>query len=172
MRCICSFVLFYAALNIVVAEDEWIDIKKKDLCPALHEEAVCTDHFINFDKVAEQIEKMGSKKIISDKQAKKGEDASKCGDPLKKAFCSSDAKAFCLEDKTTGDDSAERSVCNELYQKCPSVSSKPSLKYTEECVQYLKRQYSDITCKSVVDFEKGGCPKPTRKVGKFKKCIA
>lgn len=171
MRRVCLFVLFSAALNVVVAEeDEWIDIKKKDLCPALHEEAICTDHFINFDEVAKQIEKMGSKDTISNDQAEAGVDASKCGDPLKKAFCSSDAKALCLEDKTPGDDTAERRVCKQLYQTCPSVSSKPSLNYTNKCVRYLKREFSDLTCKTADNFiNEGGCPKPeqTRKVGKF-----
>ena len=167
MKCAVLFVLFYSALNAVLAEDDWIDIKKKDLCPALHEEAVCTKKLVNFDDVAKQIEKLALKDTISDDQAEIGTDASYCGDPLQKAFCSSDAKAMCLEDKTSGDDSAERRVCNELYKKCPSLSSQPSLDYTKECAQYLKREFSDITCKTVDDFKEGSCPKPTRKVCKY-----
>ena len=110
MRCASLFVLFYSALNAVLAEDDWIDIKKKDLCPVLHEEAVCTEKLLNFDEVAKQIEKLASKDTISDDQAEIGTDASDCGDPSQKAFCLSDAKAMCLEDKTSIDDSAERRV--------------------------------------------------------------
>ena len=146
-------------------DDEWISIKKSDLCPALHKEAVCTDDLIKFNEVADEIRKLGEKGTISDDQADAGQKASYCGDPLKKALCSSDASPLCLEDRTSGDDSAERRVCTELYRTCPSISNQPSLKYTEECARYLKREFSDLTCTTVgADFKEGACPRPTRKV--------
>lgn len=165
MRCsVCLLVLFFAAQNVFAEDDEWITMKKKDLCPALHKETFCTDNLINFEDVAESIKKLGNEDSISDDQADTGEDASKCGDPLKKALCSKDASPLCLEDRTSGDDSAERRVCTELYETCPSISGQQSLNYTEECARYLKREFSDLKCETVKDFKEGGCPQPTKKV--------
>ena len=169
MKCVCIFVLVFVGQNAVFGEeDEWISIKKKDLCPALHKEAICTDNLVDFDEIARTIRKLGDKGTLSDDQSDAGHDASKCGEPLKKAFCSSDASPLCLEDKTSGDDAAERRVCQELYNTCPSIASEPSLNYMKECAQYLKREFTDMTCKTVgTDFKEGVCPKPTRKMPEF-----
>jgi hypothetical protein len=171
MKRLSIFFLVFAAQN-VFGEEEWISIKKKDLCPALHKEAICTDNLINFDEIAKAIKGLGDKDTISDDQADAVSDGSKCGDPLKKAFCSSDARPLCLEDKTSGDDEAERQVCQELYNTCPSIASEPSLNYIKECAQYLKREFTDMKCVTVgSDFNEGVCPRPTRKVTEFSRRV-
>ena len=167
MKCVhLAFIAIFTVSNVFTAEkDDWISMKKKDLCPALHKEAICTDNVINFDDVAEGIKNMAGKNTIEDGKAEKGKKAAKCGDSLKNAICSKDGSPLCLEDRTSGDDSAEKRVCSELYEKCPSISKREGLNYTTECVEYLKREFSDMTCKSVgVDFKESACPRPTRKV--------
>ena len=159
------YLVCFTTLNVLAEKDDWITIKKKDLCPALHEEAICKENFVDFDEIAKTIGDLGKSDIISDDEVETGQDASSCGEPLKKAFCSKDARPLCLADKASGDDSEERRVCNELYKTCPSLSSRKSLDYTEECAAYLKRKFSDMTCEAVgVDFKAGGCPRPSRKV--------
>ena len=171
--------LFIAQRVVLVVsgeDDEWIVMKKKDLCPALHKEIMCTTEFVDFGKVAEEIKKLGEKdgNPFPEEQLGAGQDAANCGDPLKKAMCASDTRPLCLEDRSSDDgDAAERHVCNNLYKTCPLLADRDSLNYTKECADYLKRKYSDMTCEYVGgDFDAGACPRPTQKASRLKQCNA
>ena len=133
-------------------------VKKSLLCNSDQDSEVCIGDKYNFYSVVKQI--VDSVEKLSEKQKVTAKNIGVCGNAFKKAICSK-RNQLCLD---KNDDSGAKRVCKQLSEECPAFSKDSSPGYEEECVKYMQRQSTNLTCVNSDAKFAGYCPKPTSKM--------
>ena len=148
-----SFLISFASSEANHEKDQPQKISKSSLCQSMAEHSFCSDNF----NVVTVVEQLTENTELNEEQKNVGENSGRCAEAMRKEICSSPSP-ICLKD-ASGNDSGRNQLCRNLRNSCSFLNDE------QQCLSYFKREYTDMTCKTVSNaLFKGICPKPVKKV--------